>query len=132
MEILTIIASLLFATSFLTYFLIAILIFITRKKLKRRLQNKFHKIWCFEFSFEDFFDYSIVAKTIKLILSFGSQNGIRQFNSHYFDILAIEKLNDPKTNLILKRLFVLTSVFAKLWIITLGSLIIIGIAIEIG
>jgi len=132
MEIVVSITFLLFATSFFTYFLTAFLMYITRKRLKRRLKKNFPKIWFFDFSFNDFFDYSVVGKAIKLFLCFGSQNGVRQFNSHFFDIAAIEKLNDTKTNIILKRLLLLTSIFAKLWIIILGSLIIIGIAIGIG
>ncbi len=132
MEIVAFIAFLLFATSFFIYFLTAFLMYITRKILKRRLKKNFPKIWFFDFSFNDFFDFSIVGKAFKLFFSFGSQNGVRQFSSHYFDIAAIEKLNDTKTNLILKRLSILTSIFAKSWIIILGSLIIIGIAIGLG
>lgn len=131
MEMISVILFVLFIICFIALFLTAFLMYITRKILKRRLKKNFPEIWYFTFSLEDFFDLSVVGKAFALVFSFGSKEGVRQFNSHYFDIESIEKKNDIKANKILRLLYLWTSSFARLWSICLLLLILIGSLLSI-
>ena len=127
MEIISLITLLVFVVCFVLYFIIAILMNISRKKVKRNLKRDFPTIWYSKFSFNNFLDYSLIPKGMKLIFSFGSKISVKQFNSHFLDIESVEKLGNSDMNDLLKQLSILTSIFAKLWIIILGTLIMIGI-----
>lgn len=63
----------------------------------------------------------------RILLHFGNKQTVKQFVSHSIAIDAVEKLTDAKLKNHLNAYFFMLSILAKLWVIMLGALGILGL-----
>ena len=120
---------LIFLISWLALFINWIIILITKRKLNKAMKNRHPNIR----RNLNFAESNLSAEQLmlgadllfKVFLSFGSKERTKTYWNNFVDIKAIKDSNDSEIKQLLHRSIILTSNFPKIWIVMVGSILMI-------